>query len=246
MKMLTLDNKKQRKAPSINRAERIFGTQLTKVAHQVGMIVNGFNPGDPAHLPSMMDMLRRYADVLTPWAMQTAARMLTEVDQRDIAGWRAMAGEISEEVQREILSAPTGQLFKKMQAEQVELIMSIPLEAAKRVHELTIAGLEDSTRAKEIAAEIVRSGDVAKSRAMLIARTEVSRAAGNFKQARAKAIGSEGYIWRTSSDGAVRHSHKAMSGKYVRWDSPPTLDKMTGHAGSLPNCRCYADPVLPD
>ena len=36
-----------------------------------------------------------------------------------------------------------------------------------------------------------------------------------------------------------------MEGKFVRWDSPPTLDGMTGHAGEFPNDRCYPEPVIP-
>ncbi|HBB8701832.1 TPA: phage head morphogenesis protein, partial [Escherichia coli] len=27
---------------------------------------------------------------------------------------------------------------------------------------------------------------------------------------------------------------------------PPTLDGMTGHAGELPNCRCYKEIVFPN
>ncbi|MEN6629831.1 MAG: phage minor head protein [Sulfuricella sp.] len=216
------------------------------LAGQVGNIINGFTPGDPEVLPTLSDMLRRYAEALTPWASATAAKMLEEVNRKDYASWKAAANEMSSEVRRELSETQIGEVFRRLQAEQVELIKSIPIDAAQRVHDLTIKGLEDSTRAKEVAAEIMRSGDVAKSRAMLIARTEVSRASSNFTQARSEAIGSEGYIWRTSSDGDVRHSHKAMNGKYVRWDSPPTLDKMTGHAGTLPNCRCYPEPIIPD
>jgi uncharacterized protein with gpF-like domain len=37
-----------------------------------------------------------------------------------------------------------------------------------------------------------------------------------------------------------------MEGKFVRWDEPPTLDNLTGHAGALPNCRCRPEPVIPD
>ena len=36
-----------------------------------------------------------------------------------------------------------------------------------------------------------------------------------------------------------------MEGKFVSWDSPPTLDGMTGHAGEFPYCRCYPEPVIP-
>jgi SPP1 gp7 family putative phage head morphogenesis protein len=114
------------------------------------------------------------------------------------------------------------------------------------VHELTLRGLENSSRASEIVAEIKRTGDVSIGRAKLIARTETSRTASVMTQARAQRIGSTGYIWRTAHDSDVRGSHKHMNGEFVRWDSPPTLDDMTGHAGCLPNCRCYPEPVIPD
>ncbi|MFX5937705.1 phage head morphogenesis protein, partial [Acinetobacter baumannii] len=81
-------------------------------------------------------------------------------------------------------------VLQELLAEQVDLITSIPREAGQRVHELTLKGLEDSTRASEIAKEIMRSGEVAKSRAMLIARTEVSRTATSLTQARAQFVGS--------------------------------------------------------
>lgn len=154
---------------------------------------------------------------------------------------------MSRGLRREIQTAPTGELFQALLNEQVTLIKSLPLEAAQRVHELTIKGLEDSTRASEIAKEIARSGEVAMSRANLIARTEVARTASTLTQSRAEHVGSEGYIWRTSDDSDVRHSHKQMNGKFVRWDSPPTLsDGTTTHAGQIYNCRCYPEPVLPE
>lgn len=192
-------------------------------------------------------MLAKYAEALEPWATQAATQMLTDVNHRDVQAWREMAKELSVELRREIQSAPTGELFKALLNEQVSLIKSLPLEAAQRVHELTIKGLEDSTRSREIAKEIMRSGEVTESRATLIARTEVARSASSLTQARAAHVGSEGYIWRTSGDGDVRHSHKEMNGKYVRWDSPPTLsDGTTTHAGQIYNCRCYPEPVLPE
>ena len=137
------------------------------------------------------------------------------------------------------------EVMKALLAEQVALIQSIPLEAAQRVHRLTLAGLEASTRFQEIAAEIRRSGEVAQSRSILIARTEVSRTATTLTQARAQSVESPGYTWTTSHDGTVRPSHKAMDGKFVAWDKPPTLDGMTGHAGCYPNCRCFPLVVLP-
>jgi SPP1 gp7 family putative phage head morphogenesis protein len=191
-------------------------------------------------------MLGKYAEALTGWAHVTATRMLVEVDARDRQAWTQLAQEMSAALRQEIRKAPTGAVMQARLAEQVTLIKSLPLDAAKRVHELTIQGIEDGTRASEIAKEIRRSGEVSEGRANLIARTEVSRTASTLTQARALSIGSEGYIWRTSGDSDVRHSHARMNGRFVSWDSPPTLDGMTGHAGEFPNCRCYPEPVIPE
>lgn len=192
-------------------------------------------------------MLRAYADALTPWAVSTAARMVEQVNLRDIANWKAASAEMSKELRREILTAPTGETMRQLVAEQVTLIKSIPLDAAQRVQDLAIKAVEDGTRSKEIAAEIMRSGDVATSRATLIARTEVARAQSSLTEARAKAIGSTHYIWRTSHDGTVRKDHKRLDGKVFAWNDPPIADEHSGaraNPGCIYNCRCFAEPIL--
>jgi SPP1 gp7 family putative phage head morphogenesis protein len=209
-------------------------------------MVGMFEPGNAQALPTITTMLDRYAEALTDWATRTATKMLEEVNQRDMQGWLKLAGEMSVALKDEIRNAPTGKLFKAIRDKQVDLIKSLPREAAQRVHELKVKGLEDSTRAKEIAKEIARTSEVTIGRANTIARTEVSGTATALTKARALHIGSEGYIFRTSKDSDVRHSHKQMEGKFVRWDDPPTLDGMTGHAGQFPNCRCYPEVVLPN
>ncbi|MGK2829233.1 phage head morphogenesis protein [Ralstonia pseudosolanacearum] len=226
--------------------EQRYGSQLTKVAQQVGAIVQPFTAGDMSQVPTIAYLLNAYADMLKAWATQTASNMLMDVALRDEQTWKALARDMGRALREEIRTAPTGEVMRRLLAEQVGLIQSIPREAAERVHRLTLEGIENSSRASSIATEIMRSGEVAKSRAMLIARTEVTRTATTLTQARATHIGSKGYIWRTAGDGDVRQSHREMNGEFVPWDKPPELDGMTGHAGCLPNCRCYAEPVIPD
>jgi len=238
--------KRTRNPVQARRAERIYSQQLSRLAKQIGQIITGYKPTDLNEASTLNDMLRRYADALTPWATKVASDMLTEVNARDIGAWRALGSEISKGVMRDIMLAPAGEAMRELLGEQVTLIKSIPLDAAQRVHELTLKGLEDSTRANQIAKEIMRSGEVSKSKAMLIAHTEVARTGSILTETRAKHVGSDGYIWQTSRDGDVRQSHKEMQGKLVKWSDPPTLDGMTGHAGCFPNCRCWAEVLLPD
>lgn len=201
-------------------------------------------------MPALQALLGRYAEALTPWAERTAAKMLLEVDERDREAWRALGNEISKGLQLLIQRTPTGELLKQRLNEQVTLIKSLPIEAGQRVHELTLKGLEDSTRAREIAKEIERTGEVTTSRALLIARTEVSRTASELVGARAIHAGLTHYIWRTAHDGTVRPGHKAMEGKVCEWANPPAVEEngkiMHFHAGQIWNCRCYPEPVLTD
>ncbi|CAN0620523.1 putative SPP1 gp7 family phage head morphogenesis protein [Burkholderia multivorans] len=211
-------------------------------------MVDGFPPGDPVYAPTIEQLLRRYAEALTPWAEATAARMLADLNRRDEQAWMEHAADMSRALRDELRNAPTGETMRALMAEQVTLIKSIPLDAAERVHRLTIEALEDSTRASEISKMIQASGEVAKSRADLIARTEVSRAATALTEARARGVGSTHYIWRTSGDSDVRAGHKAMEGKVCSWDDPPEVDEngrvMRFHPGQIWNCRCWAEPII--
>ncbi|WP_168736085.1 phage minor head protein [Burkholderia sp. Tr-862] len=211
-------------------------------------MVDGFPPGDPAAAPTIEQLLRRYAEALTPWAEATAARMLEDLNRRDEQAWMQNAQDMSRALRDELRHAPTGETMRALMAEQVTLIKSIPLDAAERVHRLTIEALEDSTRAAAISKAIQESGEVAKSRADLIARTEVSRAATSLTEARARAVGSTHYIWRTSGDSDVRAGHRAMEGKVCSWAEPPDVDEngriMNFHPGQIWNCRCWAEPII--
>ena len=228
------------------RAEILYARQLRMVAEQVGILIGGFGKDHPSRIEQIMHSMRRYSDLLEGWAQSAASKMIASIDMSDRDAWRALSQQMSVAVQKEVETTPVGEVVKRLLAEQVTLIKSIPLDAAQRVHELTIKGLSDSTRGAEIEKEILRSGDVAKARARLIARTEIQRTASIFTQARAEHIGSIGYIWRTTGDSDVRSSHRHMNGKFVRWDSPPTLDDGTKtHAGQIYNCRCFPEPVFP-
>lgn len=248
---LTLDRAKP--SPGLIRARKLeehYSAQLRKIARQVGLIVKAWAPEDGAfdlsQVPELEHTLGRYAEVITPWARSTAERIGAEIAIKERRFWAEHAKAMSRSLRDELMNAPTGQALRDFLGEQVRLIRSLPIEAGERVHDLTLKGLETSGRASEIAREIMRSGEVAESRAKTIARTEVSRTASGLVMVRSLHVGATTYAWRTSRDPDVRPSHEKMEGKIVAWDKPPTLDGMTGHAGMLPNCRCYPEPILPD
>jgi SPP1 gp7 family putative phage head morphogenesis protein len=222
------------------QATRAYEAQLRKIARITGQLIES----TPQAGTALQYMLRAYAKALVPWAQRTAWRMLQDVDDRSRETWRALGQQISFGLKKELESAPVGQRMRELLHTQVGYIQSIPLEAAERVEKLSLEGLIEGKRSKVIAEEIARSGEVAKSRAIMIARTATSAAATTLVQARAEAIGSEGYLWRTVRDPSVRSSHRLMEGKFVRWDDPPTIDGWTGHAGTSANCRCFPQSVI--
>lgn len=237
--------------PRTSRTERAFSRQLNQIARHVGQMINSFEAGNVELLPTISQLLRAYADALIPWATQTVVRMLKDVNAADLGAWQSLSQVISKQLKYDINHTSVGEALRGLLHEQVSLIHSIPIEAAERVHQLTIEGLENSTRASEIAKQILASGETTKSRATMIARTEVARTASVLTEVRAKSAGLEYYVWETSKDGAVRPGHRAMQGVVCRWDDPPAVDEGSGriikhHPGRIWNCRCYPRPVLPE
>lgn len=232
----------------VKRAERAYARGLRAIARNIGMLSRAFTPGDPDQMSTLQRLLRDYGKLLTPWARNHAARMLADVSRRDFGVWKRLSRTMSRALGQEIKAAPTGIRMQALLAEQVTLITSLPIEAAERVHKLTIEGMTDATRASEISKEILAGGEVSKSRADLIARTEVARTASVLIQARAEYVGSQGYIWRTARDVRVRPEHRILEGQFIRWDSPPVAaaDGTRAHAGQIYNCRCFPSPVLAD
>lgn len=229
----------------VRNAEATYATQLRKVARHVGDMVRQL--GDALTTDDLVSMLRRYADTLNPWARAAAARMIAEVARRDERAWFQASQKIGLSLRQEIASAPMGDEVRQLLADQVHYISSLPLEAATRVQALALEHATAGRRYEEITRDIMRTGQVTISRANLIARTETARAQSAITQARARYVGSEAYTWRTVRDRDVRPAHKRLEGHVFMWDDPPVAEDggQRHHPGEFPNCRCYAEPVLP-
>lgn len=196
---------------------------------------------------AIIKALQDYADVLNPWAVSVAQYMVADIDRRNRRAWFQHSKELGRALRRELSEAETGAAQRQLMADSVKLIRSLPLRAAAGVHELVQGNLPEGRRAATLIPEILALGSKTEWEARRIARTETARAASVLTQARAVYVGSEGYIWRTAGDADVRDSHAEMEGKYVRWDTVPKLsDGTQAHAGQIYNCRCFAEPVLPN
>lgn len=187
--------------------------------------------------------LNAYSGRLRDWAREIAAKMIVDVSDADYQAWLKVGKNISNATRRMLSSDSVGDVFQRLQDEEVELITSLPREAAEKVHEWTKEGLARGDRYEQIAQRIRDElGPVTKTRAICIARTETARARTNFTQARARNVGSPGYYWRTVEDGRVRPMHRKLNGTFHLWTEPPACDVGRGgvplhaHPGGIFNC----------
>jgi SPP1 gp7 family putative phage head morphogenesis protein len=240
--------KEKRVFYTAQRAELEYSRKLRSIAHQIGVLCRFYDPGNPSTSSWVVGALRRYAEALWPWAVAVSERMLIDVQRRDEKAWAKYSINMGRALAQEVRSAPTGELMRQLLNEQASLITSLPIDAAHRVHEWTMRGLEGSERPEKVAEEIYQTGLVTRSRATLIGRTEVARTASKLVEARARWVGSTHYQWVTAGDADVRSGHRKLNGKIVSWDDPPIAGNngMRYHAGQGPNCRCIPMPLVPE
>ena len=145
-------------------------------------------------------------------------------------------------VSGELLDRDTILTVKEAVEENVKLIKSIPEQHLSKIQDAIERGLQsgdDAYSLKDVIKRIDDIDDQTKRRAKLIARDQLQKLTGNLNQARQRAVGIRGYIWRTSADERVRESHRDNDGKRFQWDKAPSG---TGHPGEDINCRCVAEP----
>lgn len=262
IRSLTLDAKKTIKGkfkPS-SQAERDFYKSLRRVAHASGSIVDSHIDGSTiTDQKKMHEALKKYSEDLTPWARRQSAKLLDQVQKSNKKAYQNKSKAIGAALEMNVAEKNVGAVALRLLNEQVALIKSIPVEAGLRAQKIAYEAFFHGTRAQvdedtvaELQKQLGLSTEVAISRAKLIAVTETARANAAINQSRAVAVGSNQYRWHNSGDEAVRDAHKTYKGKRMQgmifsWDNPPTLDDgTTGHPGTFPRCRCFAEPVFND
>jgi SPP1 gp7 family putative phage head morphogenesis protein len=239
-------------------AEREFYRQLKKVAQASGHLIEQHAEGATIRDQQLLQKeLEAYARKLGPWATRQSAKLLEQVQRSNKRAYQQKSQAIGVALREGVANTEVGMTATSLLFEQVDLIKSIPLEAGLRAQKIAYEAALAGTRAapnedtiRELEEQMGFSTEAATTRAMLIARTETARANAYINESRARAVGSRFYRWHNSGDGAVRKSHRVykgqrLQGRIFEWDKPPTLDDgMTGHPGTFPNCRCFAEPIF--
>jgi SPP1 gp7 family putative phage head morphogenesis protein len=230
------------------QTESFYIVRLRQVARAIDALIAGFSAENLDENILLQGALGEYANVLEPWARAVGWRMIRETAARDASNWDAIARKMGRALRREIETAPTGLIMRQLLDQQVQLITSLPRDAVDRVRNLMQEGIIQGTRPKDLAARIMETGAVTRSRATLIARTETARTASVLTQARATHIGCTHFTWVTAGDSNVRSSHRRLNGKSFRYDDPPISDPPDHRSlpGQIWNCRCIGIPIIED
>jgi SPP1 gp7 family putative phage head morphogenesis protein len=197
--------------------------------------------------------------VFQEYCNAAAYKMVTMIERQNMRTWREAASggsrgrEIYEALKRGISSGFMRSALSQQIIGNAALIKKMPYELAIILSDYIQTETFKGHRASDISKDLQQQyKSISKSRIDLIARTETSKTQCALTEARAKNLGIEWYVWRTSKDVRVRHSHDEMDGVLVKWNNPPNPEKMFGghnsgnsyHAGMIYNCRCYAEPVV--
>jgi Phage Mu protein F like protein len=193
---------------------------------------------------------------VSAYARQAVLRMITFLYQENARSWREAARksgrgrEIFEALRRE-MQGPVGLKVNQLIREQAYLISAFPESVATEVARRATAQFLAGGRPMELARGDGLLLQLARSQALLIARTQVSKASVALTRARSEDLGINWYIWESSKDQRVRFSHRRMQGVLVRFDDPPSPEMLIGHksqgyygAGDIYNCRCYPAPLI--
>ena len=144
---------------------------------------------------------------------------------------------------RLINEATVRPLVRGFIAENVDLIKTIP----PRFHASIVDGLDQLARVAPFDQSQVRAMFRDKYRSAgynlrRLSRDQTSKLIGNLAEIRNLDAGFHAYVWRTAGDERVRPSHRDLDGTQFFWSAPPAV----GHPGHDIQCRCVAEPVVPE
>jgi len=140
-------------------------------------------------------------------------------------------------------------LMRNWAKDNAALIKDIPEKAMRQIADLTrdtlLSGKSQQDMTDELYDILDERMDVTDSRVNLIARDQVAKLNGRLTRERQTDVGVESYIWRTVGDERVRDEHDMVDGQTFQWGSPPG-ETDGNEPGEDYQCRCWAEPVLPE
>jgi SPP1 gp7 family putative phage head morphogenesis protein len=191
----------------------------------------------------LFEDLTQYSESLGTWANTYWSKLLQRQAKALSADFKRQG--LSIDLQSPMFRAK----IRQMLDEQVTLIKTLPLNAAKVAQDYASKAAQETGERHESLIRKLQGLEPGypEYAARRLARTEVAKTQSLIVQAQAESLGIKQYIWRTAEDEDVRASHQKMNGKICSFDDPPEVEPgKRYHAGQFINCRCYCEPLLPN
>lgn len=236
------------------RIESRYKKALNKITKKITKAIEGITSA--LQITKILKKLTK-SEEFKEYAEKSAMKMVTAIFSDAGRTWREASrvntkGNEIYKALKEETKGPIGGYVNEQIMRNAELIKSLPLDIARDVTEYigneTIKGRTSESIAIDLQKKIP---SMSSKKATLIARTEVSKTNTALIKARASQIGLDWYVWKTCKDQRVRKSHDHMDGVLIRWDNPPSPEKLAGEkhigyydAGNIFNCRCYPAPIV--
>jgi SPP1 gp7 family putative phage head morphogenesis protein len=129
------------------------------------------------------------------------------------------------------------------------LVERIPKEQLAGYENWLSEALREGRRWESIQADLVDRFGIDDRHAEVIARDQTNKLNGKITESAQTAAGVGLYVWRATSDDRTRESHRAVADRVWSWGSAPPGTGPYGeaaHPGQAIQCRCGAEPVIPD
>src|SRR5690606_35518090 len=149
-------------------AESQFAVALRKIARQAALMVSLYTDRDRGIAPGVMEAeLNRYSELMGPWAEKQSARLLDILNSNSKRRFAGYSKKTIQQMREDAYQSKIGAVARLLEAEQVELIKSMPIDAGQRAQKLAMEALTDGRPASEVVAELARTEHVTISRANL-------------------------------------------------------------------------------
>lgn len=232
----------------MKRLENTYNRYLMKIFSDVQKIVNQYySVDDPLNIFNLTLALENYRKRLHPYAQKIAIDIIDKLSLTNLKAWQLVNKEIGKELQKSFKNKNSSifQLTKALYNEEVDLIVTIPQDLAKKAQEWSLKAMTEGTRHEYIGEKISELANENEYIGRRIARTEIAKVNTILTKARAESVGIHKFIWRTARDRIVRDTHAHLEGQIFDFNNPPYIDGEGVHLpGAFPNCRCYAEPII--
>jgi len=134
--------------------------------------------------------------------------------------------------------------------EGVSLISTRPAEVLQGVEEMVARTVREGVRYTTLEKDLRDRLAMSQRHARLVARDQVGKLQAAITRDTQRLAGVEEYVWRTVRDARVRARHRHLEG--TRWSllGPGAPEAgpygQPAHPGEAIQCRCYAEPIIPD